>query len=357
MKHKNIFIICMIILVLLFLGATMFSIYKFSVINPIASCTSMLKILYTDAGYIEVQNFPKKVIFAKPENTMQNLLLYMRSRGFEESTSNQALGGNVIFTNGKQNEEISISTNKYYSKWIWQNTWENENLLTGVIVKVTENTIFVMDSKHSLYTIKNNYSNEFKVNQEIEIKFDGTVLETFPAQLGSVESIDIISENSNIEIPNSILTYCYSSKDNVTVNVTSLSTDGITLEITDSNEIKYNYASSYTLSKYVKNESYKEMVNNIPEVSATTNSTPSFEGTGAEYEWKELLRIVSTNEDEAYTENGVIIRKFRFTNAYPNLSEGEYLLTMSGNDTARINVYFNINANGKAEFIKSSIND
>ena len=222
---------------------------------------------------------------------------------------------------------------------------------------ITENTIFVMDSKHSLYTIKNNYSNEFKVNQEIEIKFDGTVLETFPAQLGSVESIDVISENSKIEIPNSILTYCYSSKDNVTVNVTSLSTDGITLEITDSNEIKYNYASSYTLSKYVKNESYKEMVNNIPEVSATTNSTPSFEGTGAEYEWKELLRIVSTNEDEAYTENGVIIRKFRFTNAYPNLSEGEYLLTMSGNDTARINVYFNINANGKAEFIKSSIND
>lgn len=65
MKRKEI-IITIVICCAILLIATIFSIVKFSVLNPFSSCFGMLEILFTDKEYTIVQNYPHKVIFSKP---------------------------------------------------------------------------------------------------------------------------------------------------------------------------------------------------------------------------------------------------------------------------------------------------
>lgn len=112
MKNKIIIISILII----FLVATFFSIYKFSVINPISSCFGMLQILFTNKDFTIVQNFPHKVIFAKPTYSLYD---YMKNRGFEFVPEDQ-VGAYLVFSNGSNGEGIYTSTNGYYSKWIWK---------------------------------------------------------------------------------------------------------------------------------------------------------------------------------------------------------------------------------------------
>lgn len=69
--------------------ATIFSIFKFQVINPFASCFSMLRILFTDTEYVEVQNYPKKVVFSKGNNGIKLLDEYTNTNGFYEIPEEQ----------------------------------------------------------------------------------------------------------------------------------------------------------------------------------------------------------------------------------------------------------------------------
>jgi len=106
------------------LSATIFSIAKFNVWNPFSSCFGMLQILFTDKEYTVVQNIPNRVIFSKTGDTSdktsgQYLDEYMESRGFYFVPEEQ-LGGILVYSNSTEKEHISFSTNKYYSKWIWQ---------------------------------------------------------------------------------------------------------------------------------------------------------------------------------------------------------------------------------------------
>lgn len=110
---KKIIIISMLII---FICATIFSIYKFSVINPISSCFGMLQILFTNKEYTVVQKFPKKVIFAKPSYSLYE---YMENRGFKFVPEDQ-VGSHLVFSNGTEGEGIYSCTNGYYSKWIWE---------------------------------------------------------------------------------------------------------------------------------------------------------------------------------------------------------------------------------------------
>ena len=112
---------------------------------------------------------------------------------------------------------------------------------------------------------------KFKQGQEIEIYFDGLVLETYPGQLSGVKKIKIIKEESNISIPENILRFCYSSTDNVDVVVTELTNKGISIKITDTNELPYSYLGKYIIYKYVKNKEYTGVGYKIGE--ETGNST------------------------------------------------------------------------------------
>lgn len=147
-----------------------------------------------------------------------------------------------------------------------------------VVVKVNEHNLLVMEKEGTtaLYSIglKNKENIEFKQGQELLIYFNGMVMETYPAQLGDIGKIEIVKEKSDIEIPDNILRYCYSSKGNVTVSISELTATGISLTITDKNELQYNYSNTYTIYKKVKNEEYTGI--GYPIGENTGNSTAGY---------------------------------------------------------------------------------
>ncbi|MCI9286440.1 MAG: hypothetical protein HFJ57_00355 [Clostridia bacterium] len=123
MKRKGIIITIVMCIIVLF-SATIFSIIKFNVWNPISSCFGMLEILFTDTKYTIVQNIPNRVVFSKTADTSnkssgQYLDEYMESRGFHFVPEEQ-MGGMLVYSNGSKKEYILFSNNKYYSKWEWQ---------------------------------------------------------------------------------------------------------------------------------------------------------------------------------------------------------------------------------------------
>ena len=147
-----------------------------------------------------------------------------------------------------------------------------------VVVKVNSTYLLAMDENNTneLYSIS--FTNEgnigFKKGQEILVYFDGIVNATYPGGINKVGKIEIIKEESNIEIPENILTYCYSSKENVKVTVNELTKSSITITIVDTNEIPYKYNNSYSLYKKVKNENYTGVGEKIGK--DTENSTAGF---------------------------------------------------------------------------------
>lgn len=147
-----------------------------------------------------------------------------------------------------------------------------------LVVKVNENNLLAMGIENGteLYNIglKNSKDIKFEKGQEILVHFNGNVMQTYPAQLGNVGKIEIIKEESNIQIPDNIIRFCYNSKDKVNVTISELTNSGITLTITDKNELQYNYSHSYTINKKVKNENYTGVGQKIGE--DTENSTSGF---------------------------------------------------------------------------------
>ena len=154
----------------------------------------------------------------------------------------------------------------------------NTAKIKGVIVKVNENNLLVMgiDNSTELYSVglKEENNIEFKKGQEVLIYFDGTIMETYPAQPSNVKKIKIIKDISDVQIPENILIYCYSSKDNVKITINELTNSGISINIQDSNEIPYKYADIYTVYKKIKNENYTGVGVQIGE--NTENSTAGF---------------------------------------------------------------------------------
>ena len=106
------------------------------------------------------------------------------------------------------------------------------------------------------------------------IYYDGFVMTTYPGQLGNVGKIEIIKEKSNIEIPDNILKFCYSSRSKVNINISELTNKGISLTITDTNELPYNYSHSYIINKKYNNEDYTGIGQKIGE--DTENSTAGY---------------------------------------------------------------------------------
>lgn len=116
---KILITIFIIIAILIFIGAIIFSIYKFRVFNPISSCFGMLQILFTDKEYTVVQRIPYKVVLAKPGDFDK----YINKQGFYEIKEEQ-MGAEHIYSNGKKKERVYTRTNAYYMIGIWDNTYE-----------------------------------------------------------------------------------------------------------------------------------------------------------------------------------------------------------------------------------------
>lgn len=89
-----------------------------------------------------------------------------------------------------------------------------------------------------------------------------------------VSKIEVIEEQSSKQIPDDIIRFCYNTKDDVNVSVNEFTRSGITLTITDKNELPYKYSHSYKINKKVKNKNYTGVGQKIGE--DTENSTSGF---------------------------------------------------------------------------------
>lgn len=194
---------------------------------------------------------------------------------------------------------------------------QRKTTINAVVVKVHDNSLTVMGVRNASELISVGFTDEgnigFEKGQEILIYFDGTIMETYPAQLGNVRKIEILKEKSDIKIPDDILRYCYSSKDNVKITVNELTNSGITLSITDSNELPYNYSHKYKINKKVKNQEYTGVGEKIGK--DTENSIAGYTGTGLEYIWEEVPKI--SNIESKDTEETLIYN-------LPNMNEDNH---------------------------------
>ena len=109
-------IIGVLILTILIIGASSFTSYaKFGVSNPFSTAYGLIKVMFTDTEYVEIQQYPK-VIVAKTDTSLDK---YMEKHGYTRDTEKQ-LGALCTFTTGDFEELITYSQNKYFSKWRWQ---------------------------------------------------------------------------------------------------------------------------------------------------------------------------------------------------------------------------------------------
>lgn len=159
--------------------------------------------------------------------------------------------------------------------------YTNKRMIATVkvkVVRVYDNSLLAINEERTdeLYDIgfKSQGNIGFKPGQELLIHFDGVTLATYPGKLSGVSKIEIIKEESEVEIPKSILRYCYSSKEKVNITVNEISNTGITLSIVDTNELPYEYSSEYIINKWVKNENYTGVGQIVGE--DTENSTHGY---------------------------------------------------------------------------------
>lgn len=244
------------------------------------------------------------------------------------------------------------------------NKMQPENMrvkMKAVVVKVNENSMLVMEYDKSLMNI--GFSEDgnigYQQGQEIEIYYDGIIDSIYPGHIGKPGKIKVTKEESNIEIPESILRYAYSSIDNVHVEITELTNEGITLQITDTNELKYLFANSYKIEKEEKNLNYTG-ASGYKIGEDTETSTAGFTGTGAEYIWEEIDKISDilyedTEEVKRNTSKNLIDRKFNWTELYGKLESGEYKFDLFDEDCLGITIEFAIDENGNISYNEPQI--
>lgn len=262
------------------------------------------------------------------------------------------------YSNFKTTEQINTNSIKSYSS---QGDYDGV-IMNAVVVKVDEKSMLVLASDSDSMLASVGFLKEgnigYKQGQEIAIYYSGDILESYPCQLAGIEKIEIVKDKSNKEIPDSILRYCYSSRDNVSVEIAELTNSGIYLKITDTNELKYNYSHKYEITKKVKNPSYTGVGYKIGE--ATETSTAGFTGTGAEYIWEEIDKISDiscedTEEIKRNTSKALIDRKFNWKELYGKLERGEYKFNLFNEDCLGITIEFAIDEDGNISYNEPQI--
>lgn len=221
------------------------------------------------------------------------------------------------------NTNFNVDSNKHYSS-------ENDDtvIMNAIVVRVDEKSLKVvtLDSAREILSVR--FTDEgnigYKQGQEIKIYYDGMILTSYPGEVEKVYKIEIVKDKSDTEIPKEALRYCYSSKDNVNVEISELTNNGIYLKIIDTNEVKYDYSHKYEITKEVKNPNYTGVGYYIGEDTAT--STRGYTGTGSEYIWEEVDKIsnISSENTEIIRRNtskDLIDREFDWTELYGKLEE------------------------------------
>lgn len=269
------------------------------------------------------------------------------------------LGYKIIdFNTSNGYDEIKIGT-WFMNYKDFQNEMNSQSTINAIIVNVNDNSLGVVRKDNlneiMIIAIPDEDENEYKENEEILIYFDGTILETYPAQVNNVSKIEILNEKSNETIPTNVLRYFNSSKDNLEVTADNISNSEIIINIKDTNEIKYEFSNKYSILKKNEDTSQEE-----PEivVSETSNSTSSSEGTGVPI-WEEVSKISDIESRDTVKSDDVDEQTKRMTfnleELYGVLKEGKYEFVLSSTDTVTIRIYFEVKEDGTVENIEINV--
>lgn len=198
---------------------------------------------------------------------------------------------------------------------------------SAVVVKVNDKCLDVMGFEHNndLYCVS--FASEgnigFKQGQEILIYYDGIIAQSFPAQINHVKKIEIVQQNSNIEIPDDVIRWCYNSRNNVSVSINNFTNSGISLTITDTNKLPYDYSNSYTIYKKNK-KSEKVTIDTNRIIPGTENSTSAYIPDNIQPLWEEVPKISNIlSEDTGIfsSSNNILKKTYDWTNLYGNLGD------------------------------------
>ena len=225
-----------------------------------------------------------------------------------------------------------------------------------VIVRVDDTYLEVINKDDPNDVMRANIpdddTNEYKQNQEVRVYYNGMINEMYPGSFDKVSKIEILKDNSDVTIPEKALKLFYSSRNNVSVSNINVTQTGISFEIKDTNEYKYEYKNTYTLFK--KNpEAEQVKAPSMPIV--TGNTTSSYEGSGIPL-WEEASKVSDVNSEDTVTSENIAedtVRKIcDWTNIYGKLESGEYdfSLTVEG---FYIRIKFTVNENGEISNVTS----
>ena len=225
-----------------------------------------------------------------------------------------------------------------------------------VIVRVDDTYLEVINKDDPNDVMRANIpdddTNEYKQNQEVRVYYNGMINEMYPGSFDKVSKIEILKDNSDVTIPEKALKIFYRSRNNVSVSNINVTQTGISFEIKDTNEYKYEYTNTYTLFK--KNpEAEQVKAPSMPIV--TGNTTSSYEGSGIPL-WEEASKVSDVNSEDTVTSENIAedtVRKIcDWTNIYGKLESGEYdfSLTVEG---FYIRIKFTVNENGEISNVTS----
>ena len=225
-----------------------------------------------------------------------------------------------------------------------------------VIVRVDDTYLEVINKDDPNDVMRANIpdddTNEYKQNQQVRVYYNGMINEMYPGSFDKVSKIEILKDNSDVTIPEKALKLFYSSRNNVSVSNINVTQTGISFEIKDTNEYKYEYTNTYTLFK--KNpEAEQVKAPSMPIV--TGNTTSSYEGSGIPL-WEEASKVSDVNSEDTVTSENIAedtVRKIcDWTNIYGKLESGEYdfSLTVEG---FYIRIKFTVNENGEISNVTS----
>lgn len=166
---------------------------------------------------------------------------------------------------------------------------EPEKIIEYKRVKVTKNAVIVKIWKDSnmlhlgvmtiedepncyrIVTAGPKIKENYKIGQEIQFDYEysystGEEFSAnmyFPIPMLGVDEIRILKEESEIEIPDSILHDFYENWDNIEVKINEISVSKISFTIDDSNEEPYNYSSDDCKIYKKNNGTYELLANSV----------------------------------------------------------------------------------------------
>ena len=240
---------------------------------------------------------------------------------------------------------------------------ENRNMMAiknAVIVGVNENSLFVVDSENKDLLYEVSFASEgnigFEQGQEVTIYFNGKVGSSDINGISAIQyvgKIEIKDGNKQL-ISNNVLKRFYTSYDNVNVNIDNLTNTGLSLTVTDNNNIKYEFENEFLLFKNIAEKPEQRKI----EYEDGSVSILPYDGD----KWQELSRI-SNDVENIGTAEIVDENTTRWTidwsNIYGTLGSGEYRFVMgdagdepnsfltNGYDKEIISVKFTIDDNGQ----------